>query len=94
RNFNVTGINVTVSLKRNINKPTMWTWKIKNTINKLFPLAFIKVKGCRRTNVLREFVGDSSRHAANIHGHRSKGSFIPNSLCNLYITLKVPVFNV
>lgn len=23
--------------------------------------------------------------------HRSKGSFIPNSLCNLYITLKVPV---
>lgn len=32
------------SEEKDINKPTMWTWKRKNTINKLFPLAFIKVK--------------------------------------------------
>lgn len=52
---------------------------------------------CRRTYMLRQLVGGSSQHDMQLiymDRYRSKGSFIPNSLCNLYITLKVPVFSV
>lgn len=44
--------------------------------------------------MLRQLVGDSCRRDMQlIHMDRetAKGFFIPNSLCNLYVTLKVPV---